>query len=192
MSSDHRQYQSPYYANALPFAQMPSQYGPEPVLQAGNPSSRSQQAQYNLESLRMTQYRSHQTQLNNKAPQLVMPSPHQLNRPPSEYQTQPVFTHSSHASSPQASQNSGENKPIPSPAYSTPTQYGGQQLGKFISYSSPLSGNLAARVRPMMEIQDASFEVLQEHLNDLGFFRIGFATCNSSAMPHVDVSDFYS
>ncbi len=163
MSSGHRQYQSPF-ANAQPFAQIPPQYGAEPVLRAGPPNSRSQQAPYNLESPRVMQFRSPQTQLNNKAPPLVMPSPRRLDRPPSEYQTQPLPTFSSHTNSPQAPRNftaCDENKPIPSPAVSTPAKHVGQQLGKPSSYSSPISCNLAARVRPMMEIHDASiFEVI--------------------------------
>ena len=156
MSAGYRQYPSPFAsASGL---QMPGSYGSDGVLRPGAPSLRSQQAA-SLDSPRVNSYQSPQTPLK-KAPPLMVASPRPIERQISNSQANkpPEYSGSSHASQAPLKLATASDENNPFPTFSTPTK---PPFHQSISHSSPLQSSLAARVRPMMEVQDSMlFEVI--------------------------------
>ena len=158
MSGSHHLYASPF-ANGHPLAQITQYYNPEAMLRPGTAALR--QAALQADSPRGMHFSPTPAK---KAPPLMTQSPRHLDRLSNEQKAfAPLVTDSSGLSkSPQVARKVVSDETTPLPTFSSPGK-GPVKMNTTFASNSPSDMILAARVRPMLEIQDSLlFEVTTE------------------------------
>jgi hypothetical protein len=160
------QYPSPgANAGGLSFGQMPGYYGSEGMLRAGANNAnnfRPQQVFSSIQDLpHSNPYQSPHTPVK-KVPQLMVSTPRRLDGQISISQATATPVENSGISNIAQLEKEAEfssDEKYPSQTISSPAKLGSQQSAGYAS-NSPRPLNLAARIRPMMEIRDSMlFEV---------------------------------